>query len=80
MIPRVALTLHLQRDVCLRSGRAGTSTQGPRAGSAPVIGGGACWWILPSLVGALAFPEAVGPIFDEINEKYGTNAQPIVKR
>ena len=46
MIPRVALTQHLQRDVGL------------------VRGG----------------PEAVGPIFDEINEKYGTHAQPIVKR
>jgi hypothetical protein len=25
-------------------------------------------------------PETVGLIFDEINEKYGTDAQPIVKR
>ena len=27
--------------------------------------------------GALGLPEVVGPIFDEINEKYGTNAKPI---
>ncbi len=29
--------------------------------------------------GALGLPEVVGPIFDEINEKYGTNAKPLFK-
>jgi ribonuclease Z len=29
--------------------------------------------------GALGLPEIVGPIFDEINEMYGTNAEPIFK-
>ncbi len=29
--------------------------------------------------GALGLPEVVGPIFDEINEKYGTNIEPIFK-
>jgi ribonuclease Z len=29
--------------------------------------------------GALGLPEVVGPIFDEINDKYGTNVQPIFK-
>jgi len=27
--------------------------------------------------GAMGLPEVVGPIFDEINEKYGTNAKPV---
>ena len=26
--------------------------------------------------GALALPEVVGPIFDEVNEKYGTKVEP----
>ena len=29
--------------------------------------------------GALALPEVVGPIFDEVNEKYGTKVEPIWK-
>jgi len=29
--------------------------------------------------GALGFPEIVGPIFDEINEKYGIEAEPLFK-
>ncbi len=29
--------------------------------------------------GALGLPEVVGPIFDEINEKYGTDAKPLFK-
>jgi hypothetical protein len=29
--------------------------------------------------GALGLPEIVGPIFDEINEKYGTDAKPLFK-
>jgi ribonuclease Z len=29
--------------------------------------------------GALGMPEVVGPIFDEINEKYGTDAEPVFK-
>ena len=29
--------------------------------------------------GALPLPEIVGPIFDEINEKYGTNIEPTWK-
>jgi len=29
--------------------------------------------------GALGLPEVVGPIFDEINEKYGTNVKPLFK-
>ncbi len=29
--------------------------------------------------GALGLPEVVGPIFDEINEKYGTNVEPVFK-
>lgn len=27
--------------------------------------------------GAMAFPDVLGPIFDEINEKYGTDVKPI---
>jgi ribonuclease Z len=30
--------------------------------------------------GALALPEVVGPIFDQINQKYGTKAEPIFKK
>jgi ribonuclease Z len=30
--------------------------------------------------GALAFPEVTGPIFDEINEKYGTDVKPIFQK
>ena len=30
--------------------------------------------------GALGFPEVTGPIFDEINEMYGTNIEPIFKK
>ncbi len=29
--------------------------------------------------GAMGLPEVVGPIFDEINEKYGTNVEPVFK-
>jgi ribonuclease Z len=29
--------------------------------------------------GALGFPEVTGPIFDEVNEKYGTDVKPIFK-
>ena len=29
--------------------------------------------------GALALPEVVGPIFDEVNEKYGTKIEPTWK-
>jgi ribonuclease Z len=29
--------------------------------------------------GAMGLPEVVGPIFDEINEKYGTDAEPLFK-
>jgi ribonuclease Z len=29
--------------------------------------------------GAMGLPEIVGPIFDEINEKYGTNVEPVFK-
>jgi ribonuclease Z len=29
--------------------------------------------------GALPLPEVIGPIFDEVNEKYGTNVEPIWK-
>jgi hypothetical protein len=29
--------------------------------------------------GALGLPDVVGPIFDEINEKYGINAEPLFK-
>jgi len=29
--------------------------------------------------GALGLPEVVGPIFDEINQKYGTNVEPIFR-
>jgi hypothetical protein len=29
--------------------------------------------------GALPMPEVVGPIFDEVNEKYGTKVEPIWK-
>lgn len=29
--------------------------------------------------GAPAFPEVVGPIYDEVNEKYGTDLQPFFK-
>ncbi|MCH6563292.1 MAG: MBL fold metallo-hydrolase [Myxococcales bacterium] len=32
-----------------------------------------------TISGALAMPEVVGPIFDEINEKYGTKIEPIFK-
>ena len=32
-----------------------------------------------TISGALGLPEVVGPIFDEINEKYGTKAEPIFK-
>jgi ribonuclease Z len=30
--------------------------------------------------GALGFPEVTGPIFDEVNEKYGTDIEPIFKK
>jgi ribonuclease Z len=30
-----------------------------------------------TISGALGFPEVTGPLFDEINEKYGTNVKPI---
>ena len=33
-----------------------------------------------TISGALGFPEVVGPIFDEINEKYGTDIEPIFKK
>ena len=33
-----------------------------------------------TISGALGFPEVVQPIFDEINEKYGTHAEPIFKK
>ena len=29
--------------------------------------------------GALGFPEVVGPIYDEINKRYGTNYEPVFK-
>jgi hypothetical protein len=29
--------------------------------------------------GALPLPEVVGPIFEEVNEKYGTNVEPTWK-
>ncbi len=32
-----------------------------------------------TISGVIAMPEVVGPIFDEINEKYGTNIEPIFK-
>jgi ribonuclease Z len=32
-----------------------------------------------TISGALGFPEVTQPIFDEINEKYGTNVEPIFK-
>ena len=32
-----------------------------------------------TISGVLPFPEVVGPIFDEINEKYGTEVEPIFK-
>jgi ribonuclease Z len=32
-----------------------------------------------TISGALGFPEVVGPIYDEINEKYGTNFEPLFK-
>jgi ribonuclease Z len=33
-----------------------------------------------TISGALGFPEIVQPLFDEINEKYGTKAEPIFKK
>jgi len=33
-----------------------------------------------TISGALGFPEVTGPIFDEINEKYGTDIEPIFKK
>jgi hypothetical protein len=33
-----------------------------------------------TMSGALGFPEVTGPIFDEINEKYGTDVEPIFKK
>ena len=33
-----------------------------------------------TISGALGFPEIVQPIFDEINEKYGTKAEPLFKK
>ncbi len=32
-----------------------------------------------TISGVIAMPEVMGPIFDEINEKYGTNIEPIFK-
>jgi ribonuclease Z len=32
-----------------------------------------------TISGALAFPEIVQPIYDEVNKKYGTNAEPLFK-
>jgi len=32
-----------------------------------------------TISGVLGMPEVVGPIFDEINEKYGTNVEPLFK-
>jgi ribonuclease Z len=33
-----------------------------------------------TISGALGFPEIVQPLFDEINEKYGTKVEPIFKK
>ncbi|MBW1688474.1 MAG: hypothetical protein JRS35_25845 [Deltaproteobacteria bacterium] len=33
-----------------------------------------------TISGALGFPEVVQPLFDEINEKYGTKAEPLFKK
>ena len=33
-----------------------------------------------TISGALGFPEVVGPIFDEINQKYGTKVEPLFKK
>jgi ribonuclease Z len=33
-----------------------------------------------TISGAMGFPEVVGPIFDEINEMYGTDVEPIFKK
>ena len=33
-----------------------------------------------TISGALGFPEVTGPIFDEINEMYGTDIEPIFKK
>ena len=32
-----------------------------------------------ALSGALGFPEVIGPIYDEINQLYGTDFEPLFK-